>query len=778
MPQETQNPRLEVDGRCSQVALLGDGPWFVGRSLEADVTFPDDPYCSKDHFRIQREGGTYRLVPLSKRAPTFVNGAKADGVTTLKFGDEVTFGTQRVTFTQGISPEQQQLSSPEGIRVADNLLLGRSAESGHVQLDHPVVSRRHAQLEVDGSSVFIRDLRSTNGTFLNGLQVSGRAKLSPGDLVVIGPFDILFTGSHLHVTNRTGNVQLIGRSLSRVVRTTGRRGRPLKILTDANVLIKPREFVAIIGPSGSGKSTLMHALSGRLPATTGDVLINYTSLYKNFDAIKRDIAMVPQYNVLHEELTLRQALGYTGRLRLPRDLKESQRQKLIEDVARSVDLEHRLDATIKSLSGGQRRRASLANETLSRPGVLFLDEVTSGLDESTDRDIMMLLRRLASEGMTIICVTHTLVNIEEFCHRLIVMGDNGVLVFSGSPSDARTFFDVSQLSHVFDRISGDGTKLHREHFEHSTNRLEETRIIGAAGGPSRAGVEEEIRRMERGEPEKRLVEFLRQFPILLARDLRLLVADVRSLGIALVQSVVIGLLLGITFQQLGDPVQAVSSGSSIILLLGLSALWLGCNSGSKAIVGDKPVFMQESAINLSPLSFVLSKFVVYSLTSVFQVSVVLVLTSALAAEVPGGALNQFPILTMGALAGTALGLLISAASDTRDQATTLVPLALVPQFILSSVIAPAMSSFMQKIAEFFVTGYWIVEAMMAVRMEREGPTLLPTAGPGGSTEMVAVASSDIGMLCIVAHTTIFVGIAYWLTYRTSKRNTLGNRIPR
>ena len=163
-------------------------------------------------------------------------------------------------------------------------------------------------------------------------------------------------------------------------------------------------------------------------------------LHANFQALKQDIAFVPQQDVLHEQLTLRQALDYAAQLRLPPDTTVEQRRAAVNDAARNVDLLDRLDQRIGALSGGQKKCASLASEILNRPSLLLLDEVTSGLDESTDWEIMRLLRRMADDGMTIIMVTHTLANVAEFCDTVVCMGRGGQPTFVGAPARGAGFF--------------------------------------------------------------------------------------------------------------------------------------------------------------------------------------------------------------------------------------------------------------------------------------------------------------------------------------------------
>ena len=242
-------------------------------------------------------------------------------------------------------------------------------------------------------------------------------------------------------------------------------GVPRRILHGANLRIRPSEFVAIIGANGSGKSTLMNIMAGRVLPSEGTVLLNDRDLHANFQALKQDIAFVPQQDVLHEQLTLRQALDYTAQLRLPPDTTVEQRRAAVNDAARSVDLLDRLDQRIGALSGGQKKCASLASEILNRPSLLLLDEVTSGLDESTDWEIMRLLRRLADDGMTIIVVTHTLANVAEFCDKVICMGRGGQPTFVGAPSEVLDFFAVHRLGEVFNRTDELGAECWRARFE-------------------------------------------------------------------------------------------------------------------------------------------------------------------------------------------------------------------------------------------------------------------------------------------------------------------------
>jgi len=639
-----------------------------------------------------------------------------------------------------------------------DLTFGREAMPGQVVLDHPNVSRRHAAFELVDGTIVLRDLGGANGTYVNGERLRGARPLTRGDRIDIGPFQLTFDGTALTRMERVGNVELMVRGVSYDVRSTKAGGVPRRILHGANLRILPSEFVAIIGANGSGKSTLVNIMAGRALPSEGTVLLNSRDLHANFQAVKQDIAFVPQQDVLHEQLTLRQALNYTARLRLPPDTTVGQRNIAVSNAARSVDLFDLLDQRIGTLSGGQKKRASLASEILNRPSLLVLDEVTSGLDESTDWQIMRLLRRLADEGVTVIVVTHALANVAEFCDKVICMGRGGQPTFVGSPHEVLKFFGVHRLGEVFDRTDELGAECWRAKFE---------AMIGtAANAPAAADSHGNTRRpalRNRRDPALiALSRVMRQSAILLHRNATLLVSDRRTLVMAAAQSVLIGGLMGYAFGSLGTGQERVNAENALLLLLGLSAIWLGCNAASKDIVGELAIFRRENDVNLSTAAFIGAKYLVSSAFTVLQLALVYVLVAALAEGIPGDRLRQFMLLTLGAMAGTAMGLVISAFANTRDQATTIVPLALVPQLILAGVLVPKLPDLATAVAKIAVSGYWLTEAMRSVFLATEGPISIVNPRTGILMEMTAKPASH-GAAIVVVHAVTFLLIAYLVT---------------
>lgn len=223
---------------------------------------------------------------------------------------------------------------------------------------------------------------------------------------------------------------------------TVRVGR-LTILDKVDLKLTKGQFIGILGPSGCGKSTLLTALSGRRPFQGGEVLYNGQALEGRPG---EQIGFVPQDDNLHLALKTERLLTYSARLQLPGRSTE-QLKRLVEMTLRSVGLEERKKIAVKKLSGGQRKRVSIAQELLLSPQALFLDEPTSGLDPELEKSIMQLCARLAKEGRLVVMTTHILESIDLFDRLLVLVG--GQTAFFGHPSEAIDFFSVNEIHHVY-----------------------------------------------------------------------------------------------------------------------------------------------------------------------------------------------------------------------------------------------------------------------------------------------------------------------------------------
>ena len=217
------------------------------------------------------------------------------------------------------------------------------------------------------------------------------------------------------------------------------------LLDSIELVLHPGELCAIVGPSGAGKSTLFKVVLGVKRPAMGTVTLGEGSVG---DA--GPIGYVPQDDALHRSLTPRQTLDFACRLRLP-EQDAAARAARIDEVVAIVGLGERLDVRIRRLSGGQRKRVSLALELLTAPGVLILDEPTSGLDPGLEARMMALFQKLAREGRVVLASTHAMASLHQ-CDVLVVLVA-GKVAYAGPAEAAPAWFGALDLHGMFDRIA-------------------------------------------------------------------------------------------------------------------------------------------------------------------------------------------------------------------------------------------------------------------------------------------------------------------------------------
>lgn len=357
--------------------------------------------------------------------------------------------TVRLSQTQVLrGPRRQSFDVKALFGASSRLIVGRASDCD-ILLTHPSVSRYHARIEREGDHTLVSDLSSVNGVWVGGRRISEPTRVVEGDKIGIGPYLLTLDREGLHSLDNSRALRLEARGLERVV--TLPNGATRKLLDNVNLVVCPGEFVALLGPSGSGKSTLMNALNGRRPATGGRVLANGEDFYRHYDSFRQSLGYVPQQDIVHTGLTVRRALHYTARLRLPADMAPAEMQARVDQVIRRMELGPHQDTLVGQLSGGQIKRVSLGAELLAQPSLLFIDEATSGLDAGTERRMMHLFRELADEGRSLVCITHNVDNVDQ-CHLALILA-RGKLIYYGPPGEAPKWFGVSRISDVYDRIA-------------------------------------------------------------------------------------------------------------------------------------------------------------------------------------------------------------------------------------------------------------------------------------------------------------------------------------
>ena len=638
-------------------------------------------------------------------------------------------------------------------------IIGRDTSRADICLPDVRVSRLHAAIERTGPYATITDLKSANRTFVNGEPITKPTVITDGTRVQIGPHTWVYRGHALYPLCRENVIELVARNLVRRVPDRRNRGRQKVILDDVSLVVRPREFVCILGPSGSGKTTLLSALSARVPANEGTVLLNGENLYTHFDALKQTLAVVPQRDVMHDVLPLKTALWYTAKMRLPADMSRRDIEARIDATLDTVSLVQRQFTQIRQLSGGQIKRASWANEAISNPSLIFLDEVTSGLDEQTDSEMMQMFRRMADEGKTLVCVTHSLSYVPDNCHLVAILAEGGVLAFFGPPAAAMKYFGISRLGDVYQVLKQRTPDEWKERFQKSSIYRDyvELRLPEPSGNESRAN--------KRRHPLQ-VMTMWRQFHVLLRRYLAIQWADKRALAMIFGQCLVIAGLLVWLFGdisklnvdtevtqreeqlyelQYGNSLSAMSAedrefleqdeeyirqrdkqrrelrieaelakrtdlSSKLLFLLCISCIWFGCNNAAKEIVKEATIYSKERDVGLGVFSYYGSKFALLAIASILQASLFYWLVNRFT-HLGGDAVGQWVLLSLAATTGVAMGLAVSALATTEDLAATVVPMMLIPQIILAGLIAPLLN-YTREFSQICIPAYWAFQGSL------------------------------------------------------------------
>jgi ABC transport system ATP-binding/permease protein len=447
-----------------------------------------------------------------------------------------------------------------------------------------------------------------------------------------------------------------------------------QILHDVSFSVEPGELVAVVGGSGAGKTTLLEILAGVRAPSAGHV---------THDGVPVDagstrgsgVGYVPQDDIIHVEMPLGRTLRYAARLRLPAGTSAHQVDRVVDETMRDLDLADRGDVAVRMLSGGQRKRASMAVELLTEPRTFFLDEPTSGLDPSTSAEVLRLLRQLAGRGVTVVLTTHEPAAIDR-CDRVVFLTRNGHLAFAGTPSQARRYFGVDDLAAVYDRLASEGTP------RSWADRFAAWRP--PAGAPHRTAARVDDRRSP---------SVLRQWWLLTRRNADVLVRSRLTLAVLLGSPVLVTAMMGMLFQPGAfEPQSAADVGpAQIVFWIAFAGFFFGLTYGLLQIVGEMAVLRRERRTGLSVAAYVASKITVLLpvLTAVTAVLLgVLRALDRLPAAGWGVYASLFVTLLIEAVSALALGLLASAAVSNASQAALALPMLCFPQVLFAGAVVP------------------------------------------------------------------------------------------
>lgn len=785
---------IHIPGEETREEFLATNITTVGRRSTNTIQVLS-PTVSGEHAKIELTRQGHTITDLNSTNGTYVNGKRLEphkpyrltNNDIIRFSDSLGNSAHLTYIAPSLFTEIGPTDIDHSFKVEDNVAyIGRNP-SAAISLSHPAVSWNHAKVvrHADNRST-IQDLSSNNGTFVNGKQLrqSHQQLLERGDVIQIGPFNLVYQGVGTFIPfSAERNFRLEVVNLQKTVYPSTRLGRPNKsrpknLLHNLNMVVNPREFVALVGGSGAGKSTLLKALTGSSRATAGAVLVNGDDLYTNFNLYRTMMGYVPQDDIIHQNLEVRHALNYAARLRLP-DAGRAEINERVAAVLVKVGLAGQAETLVRDLSGGQRKRVSIAAELLAEPWIFLLDEPTSGLDPGLEKLMMDTLRQLADEGRTIILVTHATRNITNNCDQVAFLARGGELTYFGPPDQAFQFFNVNNFPDIYTRLaqtySAAGASTVPPEIKAEYDLAIKTSPPSANGVPSEilAGplwaaryrqsqlYESYVTNRQTGEVARPipasikpaasgLANQVKQFGILAQRYLDLIKHDKTSLWVLLVVMPIIGVLLllisngaalvGNSAEEIAALLETsgvyniVGQAQTLLFMMALAANLLGVFAASFEIIKEEAVYRRERMINLKIPPYFASKFVVLGGFMLLQ-CLLLLLVLALKIDFPGhGAIVWSPLefyftLVFTALASVALGLFISALAHSRDMVIYLVLLTLFGQIVFSGAIFEL--STLTKPLSYLTITRWSLEALGAsadmaalnnlgqVRVERE-----------------------------------------------------------
>ena len=644
---------------------------------------------------------------------------------------------------------------------AGPITIGRGLEN-QIVLQDLLASRHHARLSPARGGYEVTDLDSRNGTYVNGRRIS-TAWLGEGDLLAIGHSRFTVRQGQLVASVDEGDVNFVANHLSFTL-SDGKR-----LLDDVSFALEGSSLLAIIGPSGAGKSTMLKALIGSQPATEGEVYYDGRDLYQNFEDLRHRIGVVPQDDVVHRQLTVQQALRFAAELRFPDDLPAELRNQRVDEVMAELGLGEHAQTRVDRLSGGQRKRTSVALELLTQPSLLFLDEPTSGLDPGLDKQVMQTLRQLADGGRTVGVITHSVANLGS-CDKALLLAPGGRVAYFGPPDQLLSFFGAQDYADVFNAVTADP--------EGSQARFRESQL----GNEQVAGPLSAPRPTARPlEQPPRQQTIPAQWSTLARRHLRVVFADRGYAAFMLFLPIALALLAMLVPGSYGlsqqppfgrGPGQVelhTTEPSQLLIFLIIGSVFMGTAATIRELVGERAIYLREKAVGLSPTGYLLGKLTIFGVMSLIQ-SIVMVLLVSVRKPMPNqavllgsSAVELILACWLTAFASVAVGLLLSSIVRTSEQAMLALVLPVMAQLALCGGLFPVDGRLGLEQVAWLAPARWGYAAAAATTDLR---TILPAQTDPLWQHSLGVWSLSILMLIVLS--LVYSALTLW---RLKRRTT-------
>jgi len=536
-----------------------------------------------------------------------------------------------------------------------------------------------ADNELDAMEMDLQTSAATDFVIPGGVEIEQRVS---DDTAVVDASRLIETplcGNETEAVTAAAGLEVRGVGL-----TIGRRRT---LLDDVSFSARPGTLTAVIGPSGAGKSTLARLIAGATRPSRGRVSFDGHDIHKSSGLLRGRIGMVPQDDVVHHQLTVEQALGYAAELRLPPEATKDDRREAMTRVLEELEMTAHAQTRVDKLSGGQRKRASVAMELLTGPSLLIFDEPTSGLDPALDRHVMTKLRQLADAGRAVVVVTHSLTHLD-VCDQVLLLAPGGKTAFCGPPSEIGPAMGSTNWADIFIKVGADPDGVHR-----SFRRRTEQAAASAASASAEIDRPGELGETMRVCP-------WRQFSTIARRQVRLIVADRGHFAFLALLPFILGVLALAVCGHVGfgipDPLgDSPNEPGQILVLLNVGAVFMGIALTIRDLISERAIFRREQAVGLCSGAYLLAKVGVYGLAAVIESAILVAITicgkgapTQGAVLLPNASVELFVDIAATCVASALLGLALSALARSHEQIMPLLVVAVMAQLVFSGGMIP------------------------------------------------------------------------------------------
>lgn len=666
---------------------------LIGRSTNNDIVL-NSLLVSPYHGFFELVDNKVRIVDNNSVNGLFVNNTKVIE-TYLQDGDAIKIDNPANPLAMGVIMivtlgenldewQQYDLNSVEVTKI------GRDPKS-NIVLNHVSVPLNIANIYKKDDKYVLAPADTSNNILINGNLLGGAITLKDRDVILIADAKLIYVHDRILYQMYDKGV---GVDAVDIVKTVSVKGKKRDISYHVNLAIKPGEFVALVGGSGAGKSTFMNCISGVSKPTSGHVYVNGNDLFKNYSVLKKIIGYVPQDDIVFKDLTLYDMLKYSANLRMSDDASLEEKKQRIKEVLEIVELTTKKDVMIRNLSGGQRKRASIAVELLADPKLFFLDEPTSGLDPGTERSLMHILKKMAASGKTIILVTHNTLNLH-LCDKICFFGEGGKLCFAGSPKDTLEFFGVNDFVDIYNLLSDDVNYWYNKY--NASGYFETVVVRKSSDSITKKG--------------KNNRSFMNQFITLSKRYAKTIINDKQMLLLLLFQSPFIAYMFALVAPE--DMFEGYETTKMMLFAMTIAAIWLGTLNSIQVICKERAILKREYMADLKLSAYFASKLFIQIILCFIQSVLFIFVFMYFFGFVPNeGIITSWPLemtlcFFLITVCSTCLGLFLSAISKNSSNAVMLAPITLIPQLVLNGSFLP-LDGVLEKLS-VFVLDRWAIQ---------------------------------------------------------------------